>query len=243
MWAFISRLPLIATLVTFFCVVIMFALGMWQLQRADQKEQRISSMNKISQTTGMGLPQVLAANRDSMLDMPLKFNGQVDHKRVFLIDNKIHQGKVGYQVLAPIQTNSGVVITNFGWVAATNSREVLPSFKLDTKQLSYQGVVSFPAKNAMVSETAIIDGEWPKVLQQVDVQVMAEHYKQPVLPFVVLLNKDDTSNFVRDWQPIVMPPEKHVAYAVQWFLLALAALGIFVFAHRNKLKRNNSEFH
>ena len=37
MWTFLSRLPFVATLVTFVCVVIMFALGNWQLQRAEQK--------------------------------------------------------------------------------------------------------------------------------------------------------------------------------------------------------------
>jgi surfeit locus 1 family protein len=54
----------------------------------------------------------------------------------------------------------------------------------------------------------------------------------------VLLNAQETSSFVRDWQPVVMAPEKHLAYAAQWFLLAFAALVIFVIAQRNKLKRN-----
>jgi cytochrome oxidase assembly protein ShyY1 len=33
-----------------------------------------------------------------------------------------------------------------------------------------------------------------------------------------------------------MPPEKHIAYAVQWFLLALAAVIIFIIAQIRKRK-------
>lgn len=241
MWAFISRLPLVATLVTFVCVVIMFALGMWQLQRAEQKEQRLTSIQRASQVAGIALPQVLAVDINTMLDMPVKFEGQVDTRQFFLLDNKIHQGRVGYQVLAAVKTDSGILMANYGWIAATHSREVLPSIELSDKNSYYQGVISLPTNNAMVSETAVIDGQWPKVLQQIDLEVISQHYKKSILPFVVLLNADDDSKFVRNWQPIVMPPEKHIAYAVQWFLLAFAALGIFIFAQRTKFKRNNSE--
>jgi len=243
MWVFISRLPLFATLVTFACVVIMFALGMWQLDRAAEKEQRLVSIQQASQAEGTTLKQVLASDIESMLDMPIKFRGLVNNKEFFLLDNKIYQGRVGYQVLAALKTDSGILIANFGWVAATNSREVLPNVVLDDKPRFYQGVISLPTHNAMVSETAIVDGNWPKVIQQIDLEVMSKHYKKSILPFVVLLDAGDDSKFVRNWQPIVMPPEKHIAYAVQWFLLALAALGIFLFAQRTKFKRNNSEFH
>jgi cytochrome oxidase assembly protein ShyY1 len=137
-----------------------------------------------------------------------------------------------------MQTSSGTVIVNFGWVGATNSRDILPRIKIDAKKSRYAGVISLPLNNAMIKETAVVDGDWPKVLQQTDLKVIQQHYNQDVLPFVVLLNAQETSSFVRDWQPVVMAPEKHLAYAAQWFLLAFAALVIFVIAQRNKLKRN-----
>jgi surfeit locus 1 family protein len=141
--------------------------------------------------------------------------------------------------LVPVKTPSGTVITNFGWVAATKSREVLPSILIDDLKASYAGIISLPLNNAMVKETALVDGNWPKVLQQTDLNVIQQHYKQKILPFVVLLKDQETSSFVRNWKPVVMAPEKHMAYAVQWYLLAIAALVIFIIAQRKKLKRNN----
>lgn len=239
MWTFLSRLPWVATLVTFVCVVIMFALGNWQLQRAEQKTARLLAVERAAKTAQINIPQVLRSNINEMLDMPVNFEGDPDSERYFLLDNKIHNGQVGYQVLVPIQTNSGTVITNFGWIAAASTRDVLPNIQIDNKKADYTGVISLPLNNTMVKETAIVDGNWPKVLQQIDLKVIQQHYKQEILPFVVLLNALENGTFVRDWQAVVMAPEKHLAYAMQWFLLGFAALVIFVIAQRNKIKRNN----
>jgi cytochrome oxidase assembly protein ShyY1 len=235
---FLSRLPIAATLVTFLCVVIMFALGNWQLHRAEQKTTRLLAVELAAKTAQLDLHQVLRTNIEEMLDMPVNFDGAADAARYFLLDNRIHKGRVGYEVLVPMQTNSGTVLANFGWVAATNSREILPSINIDNQKAHYAGVVSVPLNNAMVKETAMIDGVWPKVLQQTDLNVIQQHYNQEVLPFVVLLNAQKSSIFVRNWQPVVMAPEKHLAYAVQWYLLAIAALAVFIIAQRNKFKRN-----
>jgi surfeit locus 1 family protein len=197
------------------------------------------AVDRAAKVAQIDLSQVLRSNIDEMLDMPVNFEGNAESIRYFLLDNKIHKGRVGYQVLVPLQTKSGTVIANYGWVAATNSREILPSIQIDTEKTRYAGVISLPLNNAMVKETALIDGYWPKVLQQTDLKVIQQHYGQEVLPFVVLLNSQETSVFVRNWQTVVMAPEKHLAYAVQWFLLAFAALAVFVIAQRKKLKRNN----
>jgi cytochrome oxidase assembly protein ShyY1 len=237
------RLPLVATVITFIAVVIMFALGMWQLQRAEQKTLRLQSMENASESAQLGVTQVLA-DIDNMQDMPIHFKAQPDIQHYFLLDNKIHQGRVGYQVLVPLKTNSGVVIANFGWVSATHSRDILPEVQIDPTAVLYSGIVSFPTKNILVTETAIVDGNWPKVLQAVDLKVLQQHYNQPLLPLVVKLADKPESGFIRQWRTVIMAPEKHVAYAVQWFLLALAAVIIFIIAQIKKtknIKRKKSE--
>jgi surfeit locus 1 family protein len=237
MWTFLSRLPFIATLVTFVCVVIMFALGNWQLQRAEQKTMRLLAIEQAAETEQVDLQQVSNGKIEQMLDMPVNFEGTADAEHFFLLDNKIHKGRVGYQVLVPVQTYSGTVMTNFGWVAATSSRDILPNIQINNKEMRYAGVLSLPLDNIMVKETAVVDGDWPKVLQQTDLDIIQQHYKKQILPFVVLLTAEENSLFIRDWQPVVMAPEKHIAYAAQWFLLAFAGLAVFIIAQRNKLKR------
>lgn len=231
----------VASLVTFFAVVIMFTLGVWQLQRAQEKTDRLLSIQEAGNAGQMTLQKLLKNHGEDMLDMPISMKGEADNFRYFLVDNKIHKGRVGYHVLVPIKTQQGWVLANFGWVAALNSRNTLPAVKLDSDETEYFGMLATPTKNVLVQETAKLDGEWPKLLQQVDIETMQQHLQQNLLPFVVLLNQDLESGFERHWQRVVMPPEKHLAYAAQWFLLAVAAVVIFVLAQRKKQQRNSHE--
>jgi len=48
------------------------------------------------------------------------------------------------------------------------------------------------------------------------------------------LDTDISSGFVRQWTPDVMPPERHEAYALQWFTFALVAIVIFISVHWRK---------
>ncbi|WP_233267354.1 SURF1 family protein [Paraglaciecola sp. L3A3] len=235
------RLPIIPTLITFTAVVIMFALGLWQLQRAEQKNERLASIAELKGSSQMALSAVLS-NIHDMQDVPISFTASADPTQYFLLDNKIHQGRVGYQLLVPLQTNSGILMANFGWLSATHSRKVLPEVNIDDNLMSYSGLVSFPSKNILVTETAKVDGQWPKVIQEVDLNVLEQHYRKPLLPFVVKLAEEPNSSFVRQWQAVVMPPEKHIAYAVQWFLLALAAVIVFIIAQRKRIKRSKREY-
>jgi surfeit locus 1 family protein len=175
--------------------------------------------------------------------MPISFVAKADVTRFFMLDNKINNGRVGYQVLVPLETSSGMLLANLGWLPATKSRDVFPNIELDDNKMSYTGVVNFPTDNAMVTETAVINDNWPKLIQQIDFEVVEAIYKTPFLPFVVQLNDDPASGFIRDWKPVVMAPEKHIAYGVQWFLLALAAIVVFVIAQRKKFMRNDIDRH
>ena len=46
----------------------------------------------------------------------------------------------------------------------------------------------------------------------------------PVLDYQVLLDPTAAAGYVRDWQAPGMAPERHLAYAGQWGLLAVGAL-------------------
>lgn len=213
----------------------MFALGLWQLQRAEEKNQRLAAIEQAAVSAPLNLQMAIDLKQEAR-DFPIQFKGQTQSQQFFLLDNRIQQGQVGYEVVVPVSSELGTVLVNFGWVAAPSLRSDLPKVTLSASEQEYQGILSIPLNNSLISETALFDQQWPKVVQQIDISLMAQHYQQDLLPFVVLLDADKNSVYVRDWQPVVMPPEKHIAYAIQWFLLAFAALTIFIIAHRRKTR-------
>ena len=234
------KLPVVSTLVTLLAIVIMFALGLWQLQRAEQKSTRLVMIEAAATTSPLTLGKIINSREDTR-DLPVRLTGTLNPETYLLLDNKIHQGRVGFEVLALLNTDSGNVLINFGWVAGDPSRQSLPEVELPYALQDIQGKVAIPIVNPMASETADIVQNWPKVIQQLDLAFIEQVLQVPILPFIVQLDPLATSGFVRQWQPVVMSPEKHIAYAIQWFGLALAALMIYGFALLGKIK--NKEQH
>ena len=70
---------------------------------------------------------------------------------------------------------------------------------------------------------------WPAVVQVIDVKLLSQQLGYPLVDFQIELDQADGHGFIRAWQePVAMTPEKHIGYAVQWFLLALTLTVLFI---------------
>jgi cytochrome oxidase assembly protein ShyY1 len=161
----------------------------------------------------------------------------------------------GYQLVVPVMTIAGdIVLTNFGWLRGNAIRGQLPSLTSPVTALfsnqsqQFTGVVSYPSINTMVSETNIAFGKFPALLQQIDVTQIKQHLSATgiltsgkLFPFVVNLSPQPNSEFVRNWQPVVMSPDKHLGYAVQWFGLGIAALTIYLLSLMKLFNTKNNK--
>lgn len=267
MW--IRKLPLLPTLVTLLCVVIMFGLGIWQLERKTQKDSRLMQIQERQSNRPYKLEELLVergltinSNANPSLtqsldiqDFPVSFIGTAQPENLFFIDNKMVSGRTGYQVVVPVICLDGdIVIANLGWLRGTGIRGKLPAVShelrsaLTERSKQFSGVVSYPSINAMVSETNADFGQFPALLQQIDMAQITQHLRAAGLlrqgklyPFIVNLTPEADSEFVRNWQPVVMSPDKHLGYAVQWFGLGIAALTIYLLSLMKLFQTKNNK--
>jgi len=231
-----KQIPIIATLVAFVAVVIMLRLGFWQLERMEEKQQRLSTLNEKLSSGNSSLVD-LPDELELAADTPVEFTGSVDSQRLIYLDNRIVDSTVGYEVLAPVETNVGWVLVNYGWVQATNSRDKLPDVTIETTNNRFTGNVVVPSINPMIKETATAMDGFPLLIQQIDIETISGITGIALQPFVIALQQESDSLFKNNWRPVVMPPEKHFGYALQWFGLAIAAIVIYFIA---LLKRKSS---
>jgi surfeit locus 1 family protein len=216
--------PYVATIVSFVAIVIMLALGFWQLERKSEKELRLANIDQASQSSGVNLKQAFG-DITSYQDYVVIAKGSVLNK-YFYIDNKLLDGQPGFHVLVPYDTSEGIIMVNLGWVPAVGLRAPLPEFTLPSL-IEINGVLHIPLKNGFISETNNAYGDFPVLLQQVDLEEIGLHLGTKVLPATVRMLPDE-SDFVRQWKAVTMSPDKHLGYAVQWFGLAIAALTVFL---------------
>jgi cytochrome oxidase assembly protein ShyY1 len=221
-------LPWVLTAIS---VAAMCGLGFWQLERMIQKQHRLAS---IAQKQSNGSVSLLTAlTHDDPRDIAVTFDGEPDTTHLVFLDNQIQDKRVGYDVIVPVRTNAGWVLVNYGWVSAPDMQRTLPTIKIDKGLLSFKGIVSVPGINPLITETNTQSLVFPALVQQIDFADLSQRLNRDLLPYVIQLTTDDVA-FVRDFRPVVMSPEKHLGYAVQWFGLAIAAAAIGGFAISKK---------
>jgi surfeit locus 1 family protein len=128
-----------------------------------------------------------------------------------------------------VQGTKKAVLINRGWVASNPDRSVLPDIRMTAQPTSIAGRINhFPSVGIKLEGAEIPGDGWPSRVQVVDKEMLAKKLGYPLFSFQVELDKNFADGFKREWQvTTVMPPEQHIAYAVQWFGLALMLTILF----------------
>ena len=219
---------------------LLIKLGFWQTARALEKEQRQQRISELSEREALSLSQVLALKdlKDGINDLPIQLQGDFVEGFVFLLDNQPDKSRLGYRVYQVIESNGNAVLVNLGWVPGSIDRNVLPDVTPVSGQHTIIGHVREVEVGIQLQEQVFAEPTWPLRVQQIELDKFSQLISKKLLPFVVYLDKNDPVGFKKNWQPIVMPPEKHRAYAFQWFSLAVAWLSLMVWA---AIKMNRKE--
>lgn len=202
------------------------SLGVWQLNRATEKEQMLNVRQQPVELTEVNALQP-PLYRTSQISAPLS------SEPLFLLDNRTHDGQFGYEVFALAQTPSGHVAVSLGWVAGSADRTKLPSVSVPVALAGQTVTWRRAPANALLGVDANSRHSQSKdtwIVQALTRDWIESITGQSVLGFAQLNDAEATGVGPVIWQATVMSPTKHRAYAVQWFCMAAALLAMFVYA-------------
>ncbi len=206
-------------------MVLLISLGNWQIRRAHEKEQLLQERQKQSKLPPLDLNALHNPSLKQLQYRRVKVKGVYDSRHQILIDNQMYQGKVGYYVMTPlkIEGKSEAVLVNRGWVPMNQDRQQLPEIGLTETEVVISGRVNhFPQVGYMLDGADIPTPGWPAVVQVVNTDLIAQKLGYALSGFQIEMDADLPEGYVREWRIATkMPPEKHYAYAMQWFGLAL----------------------
>jgi surfeit locus 1 family protein len=227
-----SLWPSLATLVL---LPVLVALGQWQLERAAWKQGLVDAHAARIREPAQPLQRVLASSGDDLEYRQVTARGVYDLDHQLLLDNRIYRGVAGYHVLTPLhlegaESGSDWVLVNRGWVPLGESRSQLPAVPGPAERIELHAMIKLPPAKVFGPEAVEGSGtHWPQVIERLETGPIGERLNRPLLPLVLQLDKADPGGFVRDWKPIYgITPDKHRAYAAQWFTLALVLLLIYI---------------
>jgi len=226
--------PLIPSLIVLAFVILMINLGFWQLDRANQKTELLVLLadDNITQVTDAkqikNLPQYANVN----------LKGRYLSAPQLLLDNQIDNQVVGYHVFTPflMEGLGTYIMVNRGWVAKDKLDQ--RDFSVQTDSIVLQGKLNHsPQVGIQLGEIELDKDQKIQVMTYFDrdkvskylYEILCKDLSCVVSHRVLLLEKNQDQGFKREWQPVVMPPEKHIGYAVQWFSMTFVLIVLFVY--------------
>jgi surfeit locus 1 family protein len=205
-------------------MAFLVSLGFWQLDRADQKRTIEASIQKAN--TGV---VELIINQNELLNKEyyeVRLQGSYIGDKQFIYDNQIVDQASGYYVLTPfvLTGQSNAIMINRGFIPWNGRRDQLDDIAVDSTFREIKIQVSRPIKRIEL-KTSDISNQFPVLIQAIDFDVIEEISSTSFVDVIGLLDPSSDDGFVRKWEPYTGSIEKHIGYAIQWFLMALV-LGI-----------------
>ncbi|SFL94359.1 Cytochrome oxidase assembly protein ShyY1 [Marinobacter zhejiangensis] len=221
---------------------LLLALGVWQVQRAAEKEALLQQWQRQAVTlswqelAGPGLGNEQENGLES--GQPVTLTGHYD-ERSWLLDNRTRDGVAGYEVLTLFQPDQGpALVVNRGWLRAPASRDVLPVFPSPGGEVTIRGRLADYPEPPVLAQSDGAQG-WPRRVQALHQADAAAEASTVVSKVLRLRGSDEPGAFRVDWQPDYMGPQTHYGYAVQWFSLALVLVVLTIVASYRKTGANN----
>jgi surfeit locus 1 family protein len=227
------------SIVSVLLLPMLVGLGLWQLQRADEKAVINTQWELRRSHSPVPLQSLDSANAELLQYLPVQLSGHFLSAKYFLLDNRIHRGQFGNEVLAvfKLKDSGEAVLVNRGWIAADPSRRQEPTIpEVDGPVLITGHVYVSPGEPYLLADTALESG-WPKRIQAIEMDKFEAVVKQnmgvALFPHAVRIDSDSAAALTVDWQVVNVSPEKHTGYAVQWFTMAAALFILFILRSTN----------
>lgn len=204
-------------------------LGVWQLGRADEKQQLMDRRALrtepllLGQAPGAGLWSS-AVTADALDQQHVVLRGQWLHDRSVALDNRAWDGRAGVHVLTPLQLGDhSIVWVNRGWMEKAPGLQAV-AFPSAPPAADLAGVALASVMRRLEltrDETGLRQGA---VWQNFDWESAAKRVGGRVWPVIVWQTGDNQDGLLRRLPEVSSDVPKHLGYAAQWFLLATVAL-------------------
>jgi len=221
----------------FIGVAALVALGTWQLERLEWKQDLIAEMAARQRAPAVPLPQVRSARDAAALEYrKVRLEGRFLHDREMYLGSRTYRGQVGYHVVTPMILIDGRrVLVDRGWVPPARKA---PATRRD-------GLVA----GVVVVEGLVRRGGWRgSAMFRPDRQPAPDVWLWPDLPAMIAhagLGEDAVREIYIEAGPAPVPggfpiggqtrltlTNNHLQYALTWYALAVALIVIYVLHQR-----------
>lgn len=229
--------------------IFFIALGLWQINRAEEKAAiQANYLERMDQEPVRVRSQAML--NDLPLYTPIQLMADTQLDQSIMLDNQQYDKTVGVHVFSPItlaNQSQKIILLNQGFLPYQ------PDRSLDKTQLDHMkaiedqdyiygikwtwprlGINLSPAQDTVSGYTRWSNLDAAAIAQSWNVTESAI-----IDNYTILLGSQHNNNLQRAYQPINpdFGPEKHYAYAIQWFSFALIIIILLIW-NAKRIRKN-----
>jgi surfeit locus 1 family protein len=219
-------------------MALLSSLGFWQLDRARQKRELHELFLERFDEPALDLGLHAAVPPAGQAWRAAHASGRYEGPTL-LLDNRIRNGRVGYEVLTAFTLADGQrVLVDRGWVPAGATRDELPALTPPpVAPATIRGRLAPPPSTGIDLGSAgpperVASDVWR--VQHIDFAQLAALSPPGFLPVLLYLDATEPGGYDRAWLLPAPDDGKHTAYAVQWFTMAGVVAVIFLLFLRRR---------
>ncbi|MEH6493840.1 SURF1 family protein [Halopseudomonas sp.] len=219
---------------------LLLALGVWQLERAGEKQTLEQQMQARRQAPAPTLNQLDHPRPANWQRLTLR--GHFDRQRIWLLDNRTRDGAAGVEVLQAFRADNGQwLLINRGWTAWPDRRETIHISTPSGNQQLLVEALPDPDSGFRLGDAGASTQSWPRLITRINLNELRQQAGIPLADWRARLLEPGSDAALRlDWPALPMSSSRHTGYAVQWFCLAGALLILFVWAGLRPEPRGNN---
>ena len=237
---------IVATILSTVAIGVMVRLGIWQLDRLEQRRAFNAQVLEQVQKKQLVLTgDNLLLNLTSMEYRKVLVRGRYDFSQEVALRNQVWNDQIGVHLLTPLRISGSdqTVIVDRGWIPQEAYLTGEWSAFAESGDVEIEGIIRMPQSKAdfgNLADPTAIPGERLDSWNLANIEQMSKQMSYPILP--VYVQQFPEENRTKMPYRMAILPElsegSHMSYAIQWFAFAaILAVGYPVYVKREQQRK------
>ncbi len=220
-WLTIVAVPVLVSLV---------ALGTWQLQRLQWKNDIISSFEARSEASPMRPPAAISSESEFQR---LAIVGEFLHDKEIYLTGRTYEGNAGFHVVTPlVMADRRVILVNRGWVSESYRDRATRKFSLVDGEVVVDAILRLPnEKGYFVPKNDPVAGFWFTLVPAEVAQYLGFQDSIITSYYADALRAKDVLTLPIGAKTELNLRNAHLSYALTWYGIALSLIGVYAAFH------------
>jgi surfeit locus 1 family protein len=235
-----SRRWLSGTLLVLFAMILFARLGIWQLDRLDERRAQNEQLRSVLDSAPLDLAQPLPQGEEALENRLATVTGRYDFAQERLVLLQSWQGRAGVMVVTPLLIeglDNTAVLVNRGWVPqAEYEAGELDKYQKDRGVVQVAGYLALSQPRRGDSPVVA-----PQEVYRVDLAAMRAALPYELLPVYLVESPAEAVELEPPLHPereVDLSEGPHESYAWQWFIFCVLTGALYlVFVRRSERER------